>query len=76
MTGLGLRIASASAAVVVSSAVVGAAIYGGTAISDPGAPNPRRPTDCRSGGGTILISFGHTIQDTTCHSVDLARGDT
>ena len=39
MTGLGLRIASASAAVVVSSAVVGAAIYGGTAISDPGAPN-------------------------------------
>jgi uncharacterized protein YkwD len=39
VTGLGLRIASASAAVVVSSAVVGAAIYGGTAISDPGAPN-------------------------------------
>ena len=38
MTGLGLRIASASAAVVVSSAVVGAAIYGGTAISDPGSP--------------------------------------
>ena len=39
MTGIRLRIASASAAVVVSSAVVGAAIYGGTAISDPGAPN-------------------------------------
>jgi uncharacterized protein YkwD len=39
VTGIGLRIASASAAVVVSSAVVGAAIYGGTAISDPGAPN-------------------------------------
>jgi uncharacterized protein YkwD len=39
VTGIGLRIASASAAVVVSSAVVGAAIYGGTAISDTGAPN-------------------------------------
>ena len=39
VTGIGLRLASASAAVVVSAAVVGAAIYGGTAISDPGAPN-------------------------------------
>ena len=39
VTGIGLRIASASAALVVSTAVVGAAIYGGTAISDPGAPN-------------------------------------
>jgi uncharacterized protein YkwD len=38
VTGIGVRIASASAAVVVSTAVVGAAIYGGTAISDPGAP--------------------------------------
>lgn len=38
MTGIGLRIASASAAVVVSATVVGAAIYGGTTISDPGAP--------------------------------------
>ena len=69
-------IASASAAVVVSSAVVGAAIYGGTAMSDPGAPQPRRPTDCRSGGATILISHGHTIQDTTRHLVDVTRGDT
>ena len=38
MTGIGLRIASASAAVVVSAAVAGAALYGGSAISDPGSP--------------------------------------
>lgn len=38
MTGTGLRIASASAAFVVSAAVAGAALYGGSAISDPGAP--------------------------------------
>ena len=38
VTGTGLRIASASAAVVVSAAVVGAALYGGSAISDPRAP--------------------------------------
>jgi uncharacterized protein YkwD len=38
VTGTALRIASASAAVVVSAAVVGAAIYGGTAMSDPGSP--------------------------------------
>jgi uncharacterized protein YkwD len=37
LTGLGLRIASASAAVVVSGAVAAAALYGGAAISDPGA---------------------------------------
>ena len=34
-----LRIASASAAVVVSAAVVGAALFGGSAISDPRAPD-------------------------------------
>src|SRR5215217_787765 len=38
VTGIGLRIASASAAVVVSAAVAGAALYGGSAISDPGSP--------------------------------------
>jgi uncharacterized protein YkwD len=38
VTSTGLRIASASAAVVVSAAVVGAALFGGSAISDPGAP--------------------------------------
>jgi uncharacterized protein YkwD len=40
MTGIGLRIASASAAIVVSAAVAGAALYGGSALSDPGAPGP------------------------------------
>ena len=40
MTGIGLRIASASAAIVVSAAVAGAALYGGAALSDPGAPGP------------------------------------
>jgi uncharacterized protein YkwD len=39
MTGTGLRIASASAAIVVSAAVAGAALYGGAAISDPGSPS-------------------------------------
>jgi uncharacterized protein YkwD len=39
LTGIGLRIASASAAVVVSAAVAAAALYGGAAISDPGAPS-------------------------------------
>lgn len=39
MTGRALRIASASAAALVSAAVVGAAIYGGTAISAPGSPS-------------------------------------
>jgi uncharacterized protein YkwD len=39
VTSTGLRIASAAAAVVVSAAVAGAALLGGTAISDPGAPN-------------------------------------
>ena len=39
MTGTGLRIASASAAVVVSAAVTAAALYGGAALSDPGAPS-------------------------------------
>jgi uncharacterized protein YkwD len=39
VTSTGLRIASASAAVVVSAAVVGAALFGGSAISDPAAPN-------------------------------------
>jgi uncharacterized protein YkwD len=38
VAGTGLRIASASAALVVSAAVAGAALYGGSAISDPGAP--------------------------------------
>ena len=38
MTGAGLRIASASAAVIVSATVATAALYGGAAISDPGAP--------------------------------------
>jgi len=38
VTSTGLRIASAGAAVVVSAAVVGAALFGGSAISDPGAP--------------------------------------
>jgi uncharacterized protein YkwD len=40
VTGIGLRIASASAAIVVSAAVAGAALYGGAALSDPGAPGP------------------------------------
>ena len=39
VTSTGLRIASAAAAVVVSAAVAGAALLGGTALSDPGAPN-------------------------------------
>jgi uncharacterized protein YkwD len=39
VTGTGLRIASAGAAVVVSAAVAAAALYGGAAISDPGAPS-------------------------------------
>ena len=38
MTGRGLRIASASAALVVSAAVAAAALYGGSAISDPSSP--------------------------------------
>ena len=38
VTSTGLRIASAAAAVVVSAAVAGAALFGGTALSDPGAP--------------------------------------
>jgi uncharacterized protein YkwD len=38
VTGTGLRIASASAAMVVSAAVAAAALYGGSAISDPGGP--------------------------------------
>jgi len=38
--------------------------------------NPRRPTDCCSGGGSIVISHGHTIRYTACRSVDLTRGDT
>ncbi|HET6758485.1 MAG TPA: CAP domain-containing protein [Propionibacteriaceae bacterium] len=38
MTGTGLRIASASAAIVVSAAVAAAALYGGSAISDPDGP--------------------------------------
>ena len=41
VTSTGLRIASAAAAVVVSAAVAGAALFGGTALSDPGAPNSR-----------------------------------
>jgi uncharacterized protein YkwD len=39
VTGVGLRIASASAAVIVSAAVAGAALYGGAALSDPREPN-------------------------------------
>ena len=39
VTSTGLRIASASAAVLVSAAVVGAALFGGSAISDSGAPS-------------------------------------
>ena len=39
MTGKGLRIASASAAVIVSAAVAGAALYGGAALSDPREPS-------------------------------------
>jgi uncharacterized protein YkwD len=38
VTGTGLRIATASAAIVVSAAVAAAALVGGSAISDPGAP--------------------------------------
>ena len=38
VTSTGLRIASASAAVVVSAAVAGAALFGGSVISDPGVP--------------------------------------
>jgi uncharacterized protein YkwD len=38
VTSRGLRIASAAAAVVVSAAVAGAALFGGTALSDPGTP--------------------------------------
>jgi uncharacterized protein YkwD len=41
VTSTGLRIASASAAVVVSAAVVGAALLGGSAITDSGAPSGR-----------------------------------
>ena len=41
VTSTGLRIASASAAVVVSAAVAGAALFGGSVISDPGAPATR-----------------------------------
>src|SRR5688572_3972569 len=41
VTSTGLRIASASAAVVVSAAVVGAALLGGSAITDSGAPGGR-----------------------------------
>ena len=37
VTGRGLRIASASAAIVVSAAVAAAALVGGSAIRDPGA---------------------------------------
>ncbi len=39
VTGRGLRIASACAAVVVSAAVAGAALFGGSAISDSGIPS-------------------------------------
>jgi uncharacterized protein YkwD len=42
VTGTALRIASASAAVVVSAAVAGAALYGGAAMSNPGAPQDDR----------------------------------
>jgi uncharacterized protein YkwD len=38
VTSTGLRIASASAAVVVSAAVAGAALFGGSVVGDPGAP--------------------------------------
>ena len=38
VTSTGLRIVSASAAMVVSAAVVGTALFGGSAISDPRAP--------------------------------------
>ena len=38
VTSRGLRIASAAAAVAVSAAVAGAALFGGSALSDPGAP--------------------------------------
>jgi uncharacterized protein YkwD len=38
VTSAGLRIASAAVAVVVSAAVAGAALFGGSALSDPGAP--------------------------------------
>jgi len=38
VTSTGLRIASASAAVIVSAAVAGAALFGGSVIGDPGAP--------------------------------------
>ena len=38
VTSTGLRIASASAALVVSAAVAGAALVGGSVISDPGVP--------------------------------------
>lgn len=38
VTSTGLRIASASAALVVSAAVAGAALFGGSVISDPGVP--------------------------------------
>jgi uncharacterized protein YkwD len=37
VTGIGLRIASASAAIVVSAAIAAAALVGGSAIRDPGA---------------------------------------
>jgi len=39
VTGKRLRIASASAAVIVSAAVAGAALYGGAALSDPREPS-------------------------------------
>jgi uncharacterized protein YkwD len=38
VTSTGLRIASAIAAVIVSAAVAGAALFGGSALSNPGAP--------------------------------------
>ena len=44
-----LRIASASAAVVVSAAVVGAALFGGSAISDPRTRRSGSATRCYSG---------------------------
>jgi uncharacterized protein YkwD len=39
VTGSGLRLASAGAAVVVSAAVAAATLYGGAALSDPGSPS-------------------------------------
>ena len=59
VTSRGLRIASAAAAMVVSAAVAGAALFGGTALSDPGAPN----------------GHGRATRGRSCYSVGITHRD-